>query len=950
AGSPQTSLLGPPPGLLTPPVSTELLQSARHLQVGDKQRVFTGIVTSLHDYFGVVDDEVFFQFSAVKGRMPQIGEKVLVKAAYNPSQAVPWNALKVQTLSNQPLLKAPLLHVASLGQKQGILGAQPQLLFQPHRIPPLFPQKPVNVFPTPPSLPLGHLGRYPARGPKGRNNSGRWDDFDSKKRKQKGAEPWAVKKPRHDLPQYRVHFARYAVDSPFCDAMEILRRYCSIQLPHGFYDVRLCWLDAFPLARPLGLQHRSHIVLAEPEEAPGRADAPDAAPRDANPAFSAKVLLLSSPGLEEFYRTCLSYLEDSSEQREAPEHPTKQIKFLLGRKEDEAMLIGGEWSPSLDGPDPEADPMVLVRTAIRCTKAQAGLDLSNCTKWVRFAEFRYLREGEPSQREVVVVFLPDVWACMPSLQRWEASCRPKVGKAPSSPPSPGGQAATVRPGSVPGPCAGTSRPCRCPRRCLREMEATERDAATEPASEPAVPTELAVVARPRRRDACSIVPLAALLEYRWRREKFSFEVAVVAELFQEMLQRDFGYKLYKALLALPEKEEPPEARNPELERAPEPAKEAAPEAAVASEEAEQPPPKTEPGNTEAERPAGSEAAPAGAEQETSKSECKGDAKDSADELCVLSLEDGLLLLREEEEEFGVLQAQGGGECSPSVGAKCRDLIPGSPSGAKLEDAEVRSTASNQSEMEFSSLQDAPKVLDPSAVLPLDALLAFMYFDCNFCGYLHRRDLEKILLTLGLHLCKEQVKRLVNRVVTQYACQYRNLRYGRHEGLEAGGADRGAEEQPLGNLPLLPPVRPAARGSLAATSPAEQGGLVSHEGTVLNVGKLLEKAEQTESNRLYLESKIHALEGKLEESQSRLSATEATSKALAAELRELQRRLAEAEEQARAAERQRLHFQRLLQEHRKRLAPVQLELQSIIEKVAGRQTGFPEGQRAPVPSS
>ncbi|KAG8141281.1 putative DBIRD complex subunit KIAA1967-like protein [Naja naja] len=28
---------------------------------GEKQRVFTGIVTSLHDYFGVVDDEVFFQ-------------------------------------------------------------------------------------------------------------------------------------------------------------------------------------------------------------------------------------------------------------------------------------------------------------------------------------------------------------------------------------------------------------------------------------------------------------------------------------------------------------------------------------------------------------------------------------------------------------------------------------------------------------------------------------------------------------------------------------------------------------------------------------------------------------------------------------------------------------------------------------------------------------------------
>lgn len=38
-----------------------LLTSCLLLQGGEKQRVFTGIVTSLHDYFGVVDEEVFFQ-------------------------------------------------------------------------------------------------------------------------------------------------------------------------------------------------------------------------------------------------------------------------------------------------------------------------------------------------------------------------------------------------------------------------------------------------------------------------------------------------------------------------------------------------------------------------------------------------------------------------------------------------------------------------------------------------------------------------------------------------------------------------------------------------------------------------------------------------------------------------------------------------------------------------
>ncbi|XP_034617761.1 cell cycle and apoptosis regulator protein 2 isoform X3 [Trachemys scripta elegans] len=896
SGTHPTSLLGPPPGLLNPPVSADLIQNARHLQVGEKQRVFTGIVTSLHDYFGVVDEEVFFQLSVVKGRLPQIGEKVLVKAVYNPSQSVPWNAMKVQTLSNQPLLKAPtpLLHVASLGQKQGILGAQPQLLFQPHRIPPLFPQKPMSLFQSSPSLHLGHLGRYPGRGPKGRQDSGRWDDFDSKKRKQKGGEPWGVKKPRHDPPQYRVYFARYAVDSPFCDAMEILRRYCSIQLPREFYEVRLCWLDTFPLTQPLTLRHPSRILVADPaEEVPETEE--DATQEDVledtDPAFSAKVMLLSSPGLEELYRHCLLYIEEPSEQKESPEHPTKQIKFLLGRKEDEAVLIGGEWSPSLDGLEPDSDPMVLVRTAIRCTKAQTGLDLSACTKWFRFAEFRYLRQGDPSQRETVVIFLPDVWSCMPPLEEWEALCQQKAEKAPLPPPSPEEK-----------PEMDVEIPDAAPD---QEMEASAQDVdATNAAAEPAPtpPLEPAIIAHPKPamqggQPSCSNISLCTLLEYRRRREKLSFEVAVVAELFQEMLQRDFGYKLYKALLALPAKEEPSEAKNLESEK---PAEHEKVQKEEAQEEAtsEQEPVQTHQEEEGAEqKPACSEGPKVAKEDEKAS---KVEPKDSTDELCMLSLEDDLLLLRDDEEEdFGV----------------------------KLDDAEVRSIASNQSEMEFSSLQDLqPKELDPSAVLPLDALLAFIYFDLNFCGYLHRRDLEKILMTLGLHLCKEQVKQLVNRVVTQYVCQYRSLHYNRQD-----SADHVPEEGLLGNLSLLPASNSVAEVSTQPKAVVEHGDLISHNGTVLNVGKLLEKAEQTESSRLYLESKIHTLEVKLEEAQIRYSATESSNKVLTTELQAVQKQLADMEEQVKSAERQKSHFQRLLQENKKRLVPLQLEIQKIIEK-------------------
>lgn len=73
--------------------------------------------------------------------------------------------------------------------------------------------------------------------------------------------------------------------------MEVLRRYCSIPLPGGFYDIRLRWLDAFPLEQPLSLRHRSRILVADPDEVPepqGGAEQ-DPAPHDADSAFSAKV-------------------------------------------------------------------------------------------------------------------------------------------------------------------------------------------------------------------------------------------------------------------------------------------------------------------------------------------------------------------------------------------------------------------------------------------------------------------------------------------------------------------------------------------------------------------------------------------------------------------------------------------------------------------------------------
>lgn len=100
-----------------------------------KQRVFTGAVTKLHDTFGFVDEDVFFQLSAVKGKTPQVGDRVLVEATYNPNMPFKWNAQRIQTLPNQnqsqtqPLLKTPPA-VLQPTAPQTTFGVQPQPLLQ----------------------------------------------------------------------------------------------------------------------------------------------------------------------------------------------------------------------------------------------------------------------------------------------------------------------------------------------------------------------------------------------------------------------------------------------------------------------------------------------------------------------------------------------------------------------------------------------------------------------------------------------------------------------------------------------------------------------------------------------------------------------------------------------------------------------------------------------------
>lgn len=95
-------------------------------------------------------------------------------------------------------------------------------------------------------------------------------------------------------------------------------------------------------------------------------------------------MLMGIPPISEVYRKCFSTAEDKDQNDDDRSyvHPSRLINFLVGlRGKNEAMAIGGPWSPSLDGPNPESDPSVLIKTAIRTCKALTGIDLTPCTQW-----------------------------------------------------------------------------------------------------------------------------------------------------------------------------------------------------------------------------------------------------------------------------------------------------------------------------------------------------------------------------------------------------------------------------------------------------------------------------------------------------------------------------------------------------------------------------------------
>uniref|UniRef100_A0A8C2Q436 Cell division cycle and apoptosis regulator 1 n=1 Tax=Cyprinus carpio TaxID=7962 RepID=A0A8C2Q436_CYPCA len=934
-----------------------------------KQRVFTGVVSKLHDTFGFVDEDVFFQLSAVKGKTPQVGDRVLVEAVYNPNMPFKWNAQRIQTLPQLPnqTVSKPTWSERIPGRYSltcfysvfsgGLL--QPPVRMMPQ------PQQVRRVDPSP---------RFPSRSDRPElilRKDDRSRERDRERRRSRERSPTrkrsrdrsprrerSPRRPRRVVPRYTVQFSKFSLDSYNCDVMELRRRYQSLYIPSDFFDAVFTWVDAFPLTRPFtfGNYCNFHIMHKEVDSLVKNTAVLD--PHDANHTYSAKVMLLANPSLDELYHKSCALAEDPQELRDSFQHPARLIKFLVGmRGKDEAMAIGGHWSPSLDGADPENDASVLIKTAIRCCKALTGIDLSLCTQY-RFAEIRYHRPEEthkgrtvPAHVETVVLFLPDVWHCLPTRSEWEGLSRGLKEQLAEKllaerKEADGEQALNANPSllisvndlrkelesrslSSKGlksqliarltkqlkveeqveeskepekpepPSVEEDESCRPEddreeeeRKRQEEQERQRRERRYVLPDEPTIIVHPNWAAKNGKFD-CSIMSLSVLLDYRLEDNKeHSFEVSLFAELFNEMLQRDFGYRIYKAFTCLPSKDE----RKDKKVKA---KKEADRRDVKKEKDEENGEPATKRMREEDEKRK---------DEEKERGIKREESKDDDDN------EDGSS--NNNADEYDPLEAE-----------DADDYDDDDKDDEDSNGRDRRDDRRDERKSKERSSKDKDEKKKQMVTLNKDLLMAFVYFDQSHSGYLLEKDLEEIMYTLGLHLSRAQVKKLLNKPLVRESCHYRKLTDRPKDEPSPILTSDALIDNFLGNQSLLPSLKIKRE----AEDSGESSSLIVYKGSMVDVESMMQKLEKSEKAREEIEQKLMQQDIKMEEDSKHVKELEAANRSLQMELEEVKNNLSETENNLRASDQKKGSYEQQLHGTVSSLDTIMKEIQGVLSQ-------------------
>lgn len=244
---------------------------------------------------------------------------------------------------------------------------------------------------------------------------------------------------------------------------------------------------------------------------------------------------------------------------------------------------------------------------------------------------------------------------------------------------------------------------------------------------------------------CTIMSLSLLLDYRRDDTKeHSFEVSLFAELFNEMLMRDFGFNIYKALYAMPDK-----------------VKETSGDAKK---------------NGDDDTNSGTNNGGGGGGGAKSKESKKGDDNDAVeappskdDDDSTPSTTTKKSDRRDRDEKEGRDRKTRRGQ-SPYRADECSDDESTKSVERRDRKRSEREPATEKREVIEKREKDRNKYVTANPEL----LLSFVYFDQTHCGYIFEKDIEDLFYTLGLNLSRAQTRKLVGKVITRDSLYYRKL--------------------------------------------------------------------------------------------------------------------------------------------------------------------------------
>jgi Ca2+-binding EF-hand superfamily protein len=344
--------------------------------------------------------------------------------------------------------------------------------------------------------------------------------------------------------------------------IDIKNRFSNLNIPNDFILCKYSWLNCLPIDKSLKLNYRClyHIMKKEAKRPTDTTIIKPYEAHDSCNLWNVKVMLISIPNLNDDYLN-----DDYQHQQQQQQHPSKLIQFLIGSKDkNEQFALGGKWSYSLDGPNPDRNPQTLINTAIRTIKSLTNIDLSLCTKWYRFLEIQYEinNSNDTNSIETSVFFMVNVWNCMPNSVEYESIVE-KYDRLIDNPDYLDLEESKNKQNSIITQekiklepqddedilLLNDSQPLLVKNDSLtiknepnlNNLTRYERERMYKLPIEPHILVYPSVMI-----NDCQLISLNTLLNY--KRDDHLFELALFAECFNDMLMRDYGFLIYKALL------------------------------------------------------------------------------------------------------------------------------------------------------------------------------------------------------------------------------------------------------------------------------------------------------------------------------------------------------------------------------------------------------------------